>query len=124
MSKKLTKGQENFLEYLLTATSIKEASELAGISINTAYKYNQNPLFKEAYRKRRAEIMQQTSTVLQRATGLAVKTLIDIMEDTTISPYARQQSAQTVLNLAYKSYENEDILQAIEELKKVVESDE
>ena len=39
------------------------------------------------------------------------------MLDRNISPYARQQSAQTILNMAYKSVETVEVMEQIEILE-------
>lgn len=39
------------------------------------------------------------------------------MLDDSISPYARQQSAQTILSTAYKAHELDDIVEMVEELE-------
>ena len=53
----------------------------------------------------------------------AVEVLTAIMNDPTISPYARQQSARTILEFAYKAYENEAIIEKLEELETVISID-
>lgn len=113
----LTKRQEKFLDSLLLTGNVTQASRLAGISRNTGYTYLRKEAFKRVYRIRRAEQLKETTTLLQHASIKAVKILEDIMLDETVSPYARQQSAQTILSMAYKAVETVEVLDMVEELE-------
>lgn len=119
----LNRRQENFLNAILEVGNVTEASKLANISRNTAYNYLKNVTFRRIYRERRNEMLKETTTRLQNASIQAVEVLIEIMNDTSISPYARQQSAQTVLSMAYKAVETTDIVEQVEELEARFESE-
>lgn len=120
---KLNKRQENFLNAILETGNVTEASKLANISRNTAYTYLKNVTFKRIYRERRNEMLKETTTRLQNASIRAVEVLLEIMNDNTVSPYARQQSAQTVLSMAYKAVETTDIVEQVEELEAKFENE-
>lgn len=113
----LNKRQENFLNAILETGNVTEASKLANISRNTAYTYLKNVTFKRIYRERRNEMLKETTTRLQNASIRAVEVLLEIMNDNAVSPYARQQSAQTVLSMAYKAVETTDIVEQLEVLE-------
>ena len=67
--------------------------------------------------------MEQATSRLNNVAVEAVEVLTNIMNDPTISPYARQQSARTILEFAYKAYENEAIIEKLEELETVISID-
>lgn len=117
----LTKKQEEFLQELLKGHTIKESAQNIGLSLSRAYAFNSNEEFKREYRNKRNEIMRQVSTRIQGQSVNAIDTLMEIIENKKVSPYARMQASQTILQLAYKSYENEDIHEMIEELKSDIE---
>ena len=122
---KLTRRQEKFLNAILINGNISQVSQELGISRNTAYNYLNDVTFRRIYRERRNEMLKQTTTMLQSASVEAVKVLQEIMLDESVSPYARQQSAQTILSMAYKANEQTEMLEMIEELEikmKVLES--
>ncbi|HEM6117141.1 TPA: replication protein [Streptococcus suis] len=122
---KLTRRQEKFLNAILINGNISQVSQELGISRNTAYNYLNDVTFRRIYRERRNEMLKRTTTMLQSASIEAVKVLQEIMLDESVSPYARQQSAQTILSMAYKANEQTEILEMIEELEikmKVLES--
>ncbi|MGV3304344.1 replication protein [Streptococcus suis] len=102
---------------LMTAPTVTEASKLAGIARSTGQKYLKDITFKRAYRQYRTDIMQQAAGKLQNASIRAVEVLEEIMNDETVSPYARQQAAQTILNMAMKSHEVDNVLEIVEELE-------
>lgn len=117
----LTKRQENFLEHLLLTGNVTQASRLAGISRNTGYTYLKKEVFRRVYRVRRAEQLKETTTLLQHASIKAVKILEDIMLDETVSPYARQQAAQSILNTVYKAVDTVEVLEMVEDLETKIE---
>ncbi|MFZ7176526.1 replication protein [Streptococcus hyovaginalis] len=122
---KLTRRQEKFLNAILINGNISQVSQELGISRNTAYNYLNDVTFRRIYRERRNEMLKRTTTMLQSASIEAVKVLQEIMLDESVSPHARQQSAQTILSMAYKANEQTEILEMIEELEikmKVLES--
>lgn len=111
----LTPKQEKFMLALATSPSIVRACEVAGIARSTGQKYLKSVTFRRAFREYRSELMRQTTTQLHKASLEAVQVLREIMLDDTVSPYARQQAAQTVLSMAYKSHEVESVQEVLEE---------
>lgn len=102
--------------YLMTG-NVKKASELSKITRRTAYNYLEDVTFKRIYRERRSEQLKEATTLLKNASVEAVNVLREIMLDKTVSPYARQQSAQTVLNMAYKASETIEVVEQLEALE-------
>ncbi|WP_449460363.1 replication protein [Streptococcus suis] len=117
MTDKLSKRQEAFLANLLLTGNVAKASELSNIARKTGYSYLQNATFKRVYRERRSEQLKEATALLQVASIKAVKVLTDIMEDENVSPYARVQSAQTILTTAYKAVETVEIVEQLEVLE-------
>lgn len=117
MNKKqnLTPKQEKFMLALATSPSIVRACEVAGIARSTGQKYLKSVTFRQAWREYKSELMAQTTAQLQNTSLEAVQVLREIMLDDTVSPYARQQAAQTVLSMAYKSHEVESVQEVLEE---------
>ena len=100
--------------YLMTG-NVKKASELSGITRRTAYNYLNDVTFKRVYRERRSEQLKESTTLLQSVEAVTV--LREIMLDETVSPYARQQSAQSILNMAYKAVEMVEVVEQLEVLE-------
>ncbi|HFI0048515.1 TPA: replication protein [Streptococcus suis] len=117
MTSKLNKRQENFLANLLLTGNVAKASELANITRGRGYEYLKNATFKRVYHERRSEQLKEATALLKHASIKAVKVLTDIMEDETVSPYARVQSAQSVLSMAYKAVETVEVVEQLEMLE-------
>ena len=117
MTEKLTKRQESFLGNLLLTGNVSKASELSNITRQTGYGYMKNATFKKIYRERRSEQHKESTALLQNASIEAVEVLRNIMNDETVSPYARVQSAQTILTTAYKAVETVEIVEQLEILE-------
>lgn len=115
----LTLKEEKFLTALMLAPNMGKACEKVGISRRTAAKTT----VRSAYRKMRNQAMEQATSRLNSVAVDAVEVLTAIMNDPKISPYARQQSARTILEFAYKAYENEAIIEKLEELETVISID-
>ena len=117
MTEKLTKRQESFLGNLLLTGNVSKASELSNITRQTGYGYMKNATFKKIYRERRSEQLKESTALLQNASIEAVEVLRNIMNDETVSPYARVQSAQTMLTTAYKAVETVEFVEQLEILE-------
>lgn len=117
MTDKLSKRQETFLDNLLLTGSVTKASELSNITRKTGYSYLGNTSFKRIYRERRSEQLKEATALLKTASLRAVKVLADIMEDKSVSPYARVQSAQSILSMAYKAVETVEVVEQLEMLE-------
>ena len=124
MGEKVTPRQEKFALALMTSNTIEEARETVGISRTTVNKWQRDITFKRYYRELRLNAMQQTTARLQAVSMEAVEVLHNLMTDETVSPFVRQQSAKTILEVVYKAHETADILELVEEIKAELIEDE
>lgn len=116
-AEKLTPRQEKFMRALVVSNTQKEAREKAGISKTTAHRFLKSVTFRKAYREYTSQLMRQATGRLQQASVQAVEVLQEIMTNESVSPYARQQAAQTILTMAYKAHELDNVLEVVEELE-------
>ena len=77
----------------------------------------QIPEFKEPFRLARKEAVSQPVGHLQSACSVAVVALTDISQDVNCPTSARVSAAKTVLELALKGVELEDLAVRVEELE-------
>ena len=77
----------------------------------------QIPAFKEQYRLARRAAVSQAVGHLQSACSVAVLALTDIAQDVTCQASDRVSAARTVLELAIKGVELEDLAARVEELE-------
>jgi predicted site-specific integrase-resolvase len=106
---KLTRKQEALIGALLNEDTIDAAAKTVGIGIMTAYRWLKDPGFRAVYREARREVVEHAITHVQQATGEAVQTLRDVMGDVMAPASARVSASRTVLDLAIKVVEVQDL---------------
>src|SRR6266487_1646297 len=111
---KLTQKQEQLIAALLTAPSIEAAAKQAGINPVTAWRWMKQPAFQAAYREARRAVVQHAVVLLQRFSANAVGTLAQVMTDATAPASSRVAAARTVLEMALRGAEIEDLTARIE----------
>ncbi|MBF0710571.1 MULTISPECIES: phage replication protein [unclassified Gemella] len=117
----LTPKQRTFLLALINAPTQKQAIENANIAESTAYRYLKDPVFNEEYRKLKRVYLRNVTTKLQYYSNVAINTLVEIAKNKNVSPYARVQSARTLLEFGFKGYEIEELEHRLEELENEIE---
>ena len=116
----LTPKQEKAIMALLTEPTIKKVAELVGVGESTLYRWFQEDEFNQAFRDARKRTFPQSISHLQQATTTAVYTLKEIMENSEASSSSRVTAAKTVIEMAYRAYEMEDLSAEIEEIKEYI----
>ena len=114
---KLSRNQERAIAALLVHPTMLAAAAAAGVGEVTLWRWMQIPEFKEQYRLARRETVSQAVGHLQGACSVAVLALTDISQDVNSPASARVSAARTVLELALKGVELEDLAVRVEELE-------
>jgi len=117
---KLSRKQEAAISALLVQSTMSQAAAVAGIGEVTLWRWLQIPTFKEQYRLARREAVSQAVGQLQGACSVAVAALTDISQDSNCPASARVSAARTVLELALKGVELEDLAVRVGELEQQV----
>lgn len=118
---KLSRKQEEAIICLLSSPTLEEAAKAAGITYVTLWRWMQLPEFKEKYRVARNDAVNQAVARLSKICSEAVEVLRDVMNDPKISASSRVTAARTVLEMAVKGLELEDITSRIEALEKTMD---
>ena len=92
----MNKKQMNFLQALLTETTIAEATKKAGISRSTAYRYLNDPQFKQELNKAKAECISDTIRYLQGNLTACSEELMKIVKNPDTSDQVRINAINTV----------------------------
>jgi len=106
---KLSRKQELAIAALLSEPTIAAAAEKVGIGEATLWRWLQREDFQADYQRARREAVAQAIAGIQQASSEAVKTLRRIMVDSGAPASSRVWAAKTVLELALKGAEVEDI---------------
>ena len=117
---KLSRNQERAISALLVHPTMAKAAAAAGVGEVTLWRWMQIPEFKEQYRLARREAVSQAVGHLQGACSVAVVALTDISQYVNSPASARVSAARTVLELALKGVELEDLAVRVEELEQRV----
>jgi predicted DNA-binding transcriptional regulator AlpA len=114
---KITRRQEATIAALLEMPTTAAAAKVAGISEPTLWRWLQQPEFQEQYRNAKRRVVEQAITSVQKATGEAVSTLREIMNDKEAPTSSRVSAAKIILETAIKTVEIEGILTRLEALE-------
>ncbi len=106
---RLTARHYKAIAALISEMSIRKASESSGVPERTIYTWLRDPAFDAAYRQARRDAVAQATARLQQVSGAAVQVLVQLMAKDTVHPTVRLGAAKTVLELAIKAVELEDI---------------
>jgi len=107
--------QEKALAALLVSPTIAAAAKTASVGETTLFRWLQEPAFQEAYRAARLQVLSAATMQLRQASGAAVETLTRNL--TCGNAGAEIRAAATILEMAYKSAEVEDLAARVEEME-------
>lgn len=119
---KLTRKAEQAVAALLQFPTIPEAAKAAGVSERTLYGWLQEEGFREQYRSARTEVVRHAVAMVQKASGEAVDVLREVMNNPQSTTSSRVSAAKTILELALKAVELEDVENRLVALEEKVRS--
>ena len=119
---KFSRKKEAAILSLLTHNTISEAAHACGVGEVTLWRWLQNPEFQEAYRQAKREAFSQAISRLQAESGKAVATLVEIAT-TGQKESARVMAARTILELAVRAVEVEELEERVSKLEAMLEGD-
>jgi len=122
-SAKFTRKKEQAIANLLQYPTIAEAAAATGIAEVTLFRWLQDPEFAEAYRAARRETVSQAVAYLQQTAGEAVQALREILANSGAPTSSRVTAARTVLEMALKAVELEDLEKRVTALEKQMDTD-
>ncbi len=115
----LTPKQEKVLSVLVSAPTVQQAAEKAGVGYRTLKRWlSENKAFQAAYK---AALDEQLADGLRRSRqsmGTALDTLEGVMKDKTAPPQARVSAAKAALDVAVKLTEQLDLVEKLDELER------
>lgn len=112
--------KELALSALMTETTLQKAAKIAGVSEVTLWRWLKEKDFSEAYRELKREAVSQAVTRLQQISCKAVETLKEVMENEESPASVRVNAAKSILEMAVKAVELDDITKRLEELEAIV----
>ncbi len=116
-----TTNKERALAALLESASIADAAKSCGLSQETLYRYLRDKEFLSDYRNARRQVVENSITQLQQASGEAVETLRRNLS--CMNANAEIRAAQIILDNALKGVELVDILERLEQIENAIEAE-
>ena len=114
----MAKNRDVIAINLLTSASYQECCARCGISEKTLRKLRRDPEFQELVKRVKKEMFQSSMDKAQAASVKALEVLNSIMCDTSATDSSRVSAARVVLELAYSSVEQEEILNKLDEIER------
>ena len=116
-SSKFHRKHQEAIAALLETPTYREAAERVGVGQATLFRWMQLPEFQEAYRAAKHQVVTHAVTRVQSAAGEAVGVLRQIMLDAEKPASSRVTAARTLLDVAIKALEMEELQARVEELE-------
>ena len=113
--------QEQFIAELLSHPTVEAAAKAVGIGHVTAWRWLKDPAFAERYREATRMATRHAAALLQAAAREAVANLREI-QSKGASEAARVSAARTILEMAFKAADVEDIQQRLDELEQAFQA--
>ena len=113
----LTPKQQKALAALLSEPTILAAADKVGVNERTLHRSLEEPAFETAYRTARREAVRQAVARLQQVSTHAVTVLVTVMASKETPPATRVAAAKTVLEMAVRAVELEDLAARLDALE-------
>lgn len=121
-SEKYERLKDNAIIALLTAPNIDEAAKIVGVGASTLYRWLKLPEFQEELKEARRQAVALAIGKLQRSTSAAVGVLQSVAEDKEAPASARVSAAKTIIEMALKAVELDDVIRRLDEIEKAMEA--
>ena len=106
---------------LLEQPTLEKAAAVVGISAVTAWRITKTPEFEREFRQARHDSYSKAVARLQRASGAAASVLLKTMVDPQTPPASRVKAAVSVLDIAIRAIERDDLEQRLSALEQAIE---
>lgn len=104
-----SRKKEEAIAALLVHPTIAGAAKAAGVSEASLLRWLKEETFATDYRTARRQAVEVAIGLLQKASGAAVATLVSIMQDAEKAGSVRVSAARSVLDMAFKGMELQDM---------------
>lgn len=121
LTEKLTAKQELLIACLLKAYTVAEAAREVGTSEPTAYRWLAQPNVHHALMTARRRVLDTAVMGAQAASRVAIKTLLECMGKDQ-PPAVRVRAAMSVLDVAFRGVELDDLASRIGDLEAALEA--
>jgi hypothetical protein len=118
---KLGRKQEAAIAALLTAGTLAAAAQSSGVSEATLWRWQQQPDFAALYKQAKTALLEAVTAKLRKQAGSAVDTLAELAGNTDNPAGARVSASRTIVELALRAHELEDLTERLTALEEATE---
>lgn len=101
--------------------TISQVAKRLKVNESTVFRMMQDESFKIKYRETRRQLLHNSISQLQSVSGEAVQTLRTIMNDAGVTPGVRVNAAKSILDIAIKVTELDEITERIERIEQSIQ---
>ena len=116
-------NKEEIAINLLTCSTLKEAAEKSGVSLSTLYRLRKQEEFKTIFNKIKKDNFNDAMEKAQNYCLESLEVLRTIMKNVSATDSSRVSAARTVLDLGLVMYENQNIIERLNNLEKRLNDD-
>jgi hypothetical protein len=116
---KFGRRKELAIAALLATPTLAEAAQVCGVSERTLRRWLHDETFAGRYRQERTRMLESTVNLLRQKSVAAVETLAEVANDKEASASARVSAARSVVELAIKGAELQDLEARIDDLEQM-----
>jgi hypothetical protein len=109
--------KEAAIQALLVQPTIELAAEASGISRTTLYRFLAQEEFQRLYKQAKSRVLDETINRLRNASLEAVEVLVEVSNDVSATSSARVSAARSIIDLALRAKQIEDIEERLQELE-------
>ena len=109
--------KEAAIQALLVQPTIELAAEASGISRTTLYRFLAQEDFQRLYKQAKSRVLDETIQGLRNASMRAVGVLVEVSNDLNATASARVSAARSIIDLALRAKQIEDIEEKLLELE-------
>jgi len=99
----LTHRERKALAALLDNPTVIEAAAAAGLDRRTIFRYLRKPRFTEALRAASGRLEAVSEAAIKSARGVALRRLLRLVEDDSVSPAVQVRACATILDHSHKT---------------------
>ena len=115
-------SDEKMILAILSNKDLLTASKTLGISVQSIYNRLRKPEFRQRLQQERQNKFEVANSKLTDSMGKAISTLVEILEDASISAGVRIRASQILLDITLKVTEQTDIIQRLDSLEEQLQS--
>ena len=112
--------RESLVSALLQCRTLEDAAQASGLSLRTVKRWLADQDFRDEYKAARRRLVESATGHLRAAMGRACDVLDAVANDPAAAVASRVSAARTIIELALRSHEVEDLEDRITELEKAL----